>query len=230
MVHNPCTGTIRPLYRILRGLLERANFLDALSGEIMDKFQVECTRVLRNLNDHMGNMLCLAIFSRISSAWKPAKDSHHEDVAPTWFQNILQFFGPKRAQKTLDLVFLSVVMACSDNNIAWPTEDAVDCVQLALEICSSVELQQKETWAHNNSARIAKLCKKVLRTDIDLKLQIMVRISISLSEAHLTVPGNNIFGYVAPYIVAPGRGKACFSAQVAGTRLRCPAGSARSFR
>jgi hypothetical protein len=179
MVGNPCTGTIRPVHRVLFGLLGRANLFDALSAGIMEKFQAECIRILRNLNDHIGNMLCLATFACVSSAWKQAMDSH-DNGAPAWLLNIHQFFGPKHAQKTFDVVFLSVVMACSDSRTTWSTEDAVDCVQLASEICSSVESQQKEIWVRNNPAKIAKLCEKITRDGINLTLQMVVRVRMSI--------------------------------------------------
>jgi hypothetical protein len=174
MVHEPCARTINPLYRAMAALLGNSNLLGALPEETMAHFQTECTKTLRNLSDHMGSLLCLATFARIQSVWAPTQECKvREHPGPLWLENVSQFFGPKRAQKTLDLVVMSAIMACSAT-CALSAEEAVDSVRLAIEICENVHQEQKEIWIKTNALRMAKLCEKLTRNGIHIDLQMMV--------------------------------------------------------
>lgn len=172
MVQHPCADTIRPLYQVVGS---SSSLLDAVPEETMAGFQTECTKTLRNLDDHMGSLLCLATFARIASARRQV------DPLPAWLQNVRHFFGPKRGTKTLDLVVLRVVLACSASCNGLSTADTVESVRLAVEVCDSVEPEQRESWLRSNAARIAKLCEKVSRDGIDPELQMMVPLPIAPS-------------------------------------------------
>lgn len=63
MVQNPSPGTAESLYRLFSGI--RATILDILPDEILVGFLTECKRTLRSLEDHMGNLLCLATLAKI---------------------------------------------------------------------------------------------------------------------------------------------------------------------
>lgn len=172
MVDNPSAETIYPLYHVISGMHGSSSLLAAFSEETMANFQTECSKILRNLNDHMGNLLCLAMFARIAAARVP-KNCTINDNFPAWLQNIRQFFGPKRASKTLDLVVLRVILACS-SNFNLSSKEAIESVRLAMEICDAVDADQRQVWIENNTARVAKLCEKLRREGIDRKLQVMV--------------------------------------------------------
>ncbi|KAL1968033.1 hypothetical protein VTN77DRAFT_2162 [Rasamsonia byssochlamydoides] len=187
MVREPCARTISPLYHVMAGLLGNSSLLDALPEGIMANFQAECTKTLRNLNDHMGSLFCLATFARIKSLWTSTQEREFgKHTCPVWFQNLSQFFGPKRAQKTLDLVVMSVIMACSATCSTLSAEEATGGVRLAIEICENVDQEQKEIWLRSNAPRIAKLCEKLTRNGIDVNLQMtgltfLITFSSSLS-------------------------------------------------
>lgn len=177
MVHDPCARTMRPLYEVMGGLLGNLNIMKTLPEELMVSFQLECTKTLRNLNDHMGNLLGLATFARIRSLWTI---NVTEPSYSPWLTSISQFFGPKRAGKTLDLVLLSVIMACSATNNANSPEDAIKIVQLAIEIVESIDHEQKSQWLPNNKPKMIKLCERLTRQDIDSELQMTVWIRLIL--------------------------------------------------
>jgi hypothetical protein len=175
MVDKPSAETIYPLYQMISAMHGSSSLLTAFSEDTMSSFQTQCTKILRNLDDHMGNLLCLATFARISAA-RASNSSlgQRSENFPGWVQNIRQFFGPKRASKTLDLVVLRVILACSANFNMSPKE-AVESVRLATEICDAVGPDQRTLWVERNNARIAKLYEKVGRQGIDQNLKIMVR-------------------------------------------------------
>ncbi|GIK01131.1 hypothetical protein Aspvir_005163 [Aspergillus viridinutans] len=170
---NPCSETIFPLYQIMTGLEPVPGVLLEISPETMSSLQVELTKTLRNLDDHMGNLLCLATFARISSSWDTNAEREHGPQFPSWLQNVKHFFGQKRGLKTLDLVILRVILACSASCDNLPPRKAAESIRLAIEICDSVEQGQKDCWIANNAPKIAKLCEKVNRNGIDWQVQMM---------------------------------------------------------
>lgn len=203
MVQNPCAGTIRPLYEVFSGLHDSPGLLDAVPEEAMASFQTECSKILRNLDDHMGNLLCLATFARIASTRRYyAAPDRREDRLPAWLQNVSQFFGPKRGLKTLDLVVLRVVLACSASCSGLSPAEAVESVRLAVEICDRVGFEQRESWIKSNPSRIAKLCEKVSRDGIDPELQMMVFISTPLFAWSL-LTWNRVSHFLFPLYLQP---------------------------
>ncbi|KAH2316909.1 hypothetical protein LV164_002606 [Aspergillus fumigatus] len=139
----------------------------------MSSLQVEITKTLRNLDDHMGNLLCLATLARISLSWDTNAEREHGPQYPTWLQNVKHFFGQKRGLKTLDLVILRVILACSASCDNLPPRKAAESIRLAIEICDSVEQGQKDCWIANNAPKIAKLCEKINKNGIDWQVQMM---------------------------------------------------------
>ncbi|KAF7157725.1 hypothetical protein CNMCM6106_003578 [Aspergillus hiratsukae] len=173
MRENPCSETIFPLYQVMTGLQPVPGVLLEISPETMSSLQVELTKTLRNLDDHMGNLLCLATFARISSSWDINVEREHGPQFPSWLQNVKHFFGQKRGLKTLDLVILRVILACSASCDNLAPKKAAESIRLAIEICDSVEQGQKDCWIANNASKIAKLCEKVNRNGIDWEVQMM---------------------------------------------------------
>ncbi|THC91000.1 hypothetical protein EYZ11_009530 [Aspergillus tanneri] len=123
----------------------------------MSSLQMELTKTLRTLHDQTENLLCLATFGQIVSS-NTAHDQNNQDQLPPWLQNIKYFFGPKRVLKTLELVVLRSARS----------------IRIAIEICDSVEQEQREYWISVNPSKAAKLCEKVTRNGIDRDVQILV--------------------------------------------------------
>ncbi|RAL10612.1 uncharacterized protein BO97DRAFT_349107 [Aspergillus homomorphus CBS 101889] len=152
---NPCSETILPLHRISTGLRTSPRILLEIPEEIMSRIQVELTKTLRNLSDHMGNLLCLATFANLASLQGSLSKQEARSYSPLWLQSVNNFFGPKRGLKTMDLVVLR----------------AAESICLAIEICDRVEPEQREAWIAANPSKIAKLREKVTRNGIDRDVQ-----------------------------------------------------------
>lgn len=179
MAENPCAETITPLHSLINGLQGSLRILYELSSETLSNLQLEFTKTLRNLDDHMGNLLCLATFARIASAFDTAYYRHHhqqqhEPEAPSWLLNIKHFFGPKRGMKTLDLVVLRVILACSSRCNSLTPSGAAESIRLAICIADALEIDQKQTWISGNSSKIGKLCEKIAREGLDDEIRMMV--------------------------------------------------------
>ncbi|KAB8236874.1 uncharacterized protein BDW43DRAFT_323170 [Aspergillus alliaceus] len=184
MGDNPCAERILPIYKIMTGLQASPRILHSIPLEIMSSLQTELTRTLRNLDDHMGNLLCLATFARIASSQKAYTGDECGQQVPVWLQNVKHFFGARRGLKTLDLVVLRVILACSTSCKSLIADQAAESIKLGTEISATVEKAQKVSWIQANSSKIAKLCEKVTKGSIDPDVQILgITFLISLLPA-----------------------------------------------
>lgn len=177
MAANPTAETISPLHALMTGLQGSPNFVKEVPTEVMSSLQLEFTKTLRNLDDHMGNLLGLATFAQISTTHRNHLNKHNGASIPSWLLNIQHFFGPKRGMKTLDLVVLRVILACSSNCNNLTSAQAAESIRLAICVADAVELDQKKAWIASNSSKIVKLCEKVTRENLNREIQIMVRTS-----------------------------------------------------
>ncbi|KAJ5538288.1 hypothetical protein N7494_007767 [Penicillium frequentans] len=173
MARNPSADTIARLHTLMNGLQGCSLLQHDVPSEVMSNMQVEFTKTLRNLDDHMGNLLCLATFARIASIRTDDFTYKHGPEVPPWLLNIRHFFGPKRGLKTLDLVVLRVILACSSNCNNLTPPQAAESIRLAICIADAIEPEQKQAWIAGNSSKIAKLCEKVARDGLDREIQMM---------------------------------------------------------
>jgi hypothetical protein len=173
MAENPCIETIAPIYALISGIKSSPRILDDIPSDIMSNLQLEFTKTLRNLDDHMGNLLCLATFAQIATALNATSQSQHRSDSPSWLLNIKHFFGQKRGLKTLDLVVLRVILACSSSCNLAPSE-AAESIRLAICIADAIEPEQRRAWIAGNSAKIAKLCEKAAREGLYDETRTMV--------------------------------------------------------
>jgi hypothetical protein len=172
VAQNPCAAKLKPLYDIMQGLLSNADLIQLIPNDLMEAFQREGTKILRNLSDPLGTLLSLATFTRIHKLWKPRNSAQEQ---PQWLANICQIFGPKSSNKTLDLVVISAVMACSTSSNGYMLNERTLLVRLAIEICHEIDEDLRKTWLSANSSKLAKLCEKLKQPDINAELQMTVR-------------------------------------------------------
>ncbi|GKZ31251.1 hypothetical protein AbraIFM66950_011580 [Aspergillus brasiliensis] len=173
MGEDPRAENILPLNKISNGIRRSPRLLEEIPSELMASLQVELTKTLRNLSDHMGNLLCLATFARMASLEDSATEKGCVRFVPSWLQSVNHFFGPKRGLKTLDLVVLRVILACSDSCSDLTVDQAAESIRLAIEICDRVEQEQRESWVKANASKIAKLREKITRSGIDPGVQML---------------------------------------------------------
>lgn len=190
-VQDPTTTNIKVIYHAFSG--PELDLLNIFPADLVIRLQENLLRILRALEatDHSTNLLCLAIFAKLASI-EPA---HLQTSAqPLWFDKILspnvlspdaspsnepgskllgscgsakQFFTSKRASKTLDLVVLKAVLACSCS-CTLSSSEIIESLKISAEIVDAVDKDEKRTWMLNNSTKIRKLLGKILRPDIDI--------------------------------------------------------------
>ncbi|CAG8373434.1 unnamed protein product [Penicillium salamii] len=171
MVANPCVHTVTSIHALITGLKVSPHVLNDVPSQIMSDLQLEFTKTLRNLDDHMGNLLCLSTFAQIATA-RLAEPQNQHGSERQWLLNIKHFFGAKRGIKTLDLVVLRVILACSSSCNLGP-QDAAASIRLAIDITDAIEPAQKQAWIASNSAKVSKLCEKAVKDGLDNGIQKM---------------------------------------------------------
>lgn len=97
MVQNPCADTAKPLYWLFSGIY--GTILNILPEETLVNFLTECKKTLRSLDDHMGNLFCLATLAKIvypytkGAAAGPSDDQTKVEIST---DNTSERQGPKQ--------------------------------------------------------------------------------------------------------------------------------------
>lgn len=186
-VEAPSAMTVRAVYSLLAGV--GPLLLEVLPVEATSRLHEQLSRMLQSLGDRPAILLCLAIFAKVLSDKSPVyktseTPSPNLDVAPPSeavlpdqvcrYDNIRKYFSTRRASKTLDLVVLRVVEACS-SSFSQNRCEAVESLSLAQEIVRVVDNAERVSWLKKSGPMTRKLFEKVLRQDINLEVRLAVR-------------------------------------------------------
>jgi len=197
-VQDVSAGSLRPLYLTIKGV--GASLLGVLPPGKLLHLQEELITVLRNL-DHSASLHCLAIFATLcadkqcqpvtedalssqeSESCMKSASTQTGDI----YQPARQFFGSKKASKTLDLVILRAIQSCSSASKLGPAQ-SIETLQLVREIFEAVKPAEKATWVQKNAAKIRKLNDKVRSSEVDVGVRLAVfELTGSLTDI-LSVP------------------------------------------
>ena len=179
-VQSVSAQSLRPLYLTIKGV--GTSLLGVLPPQKLINLQMELITILRTL-DHSANLHCLAIFATLcannkcqpvadafssqeSKSCKGSAAAQAEDI----YQPARQFFGSKKACKTLDLVILRAIQSCSSASKVGPAQ-AIESLRLAREILQAVERTEKILWVQRSAAKIRKLYDKARHSEVDLGVQ-----------------------------------------------------------
>ncbi|KAL8673584.1 MAG: hypothetical protein Q9168_001982 [Polycauliona sp. 1 TL-2023] len=172
---SPSADTIRPVYRVLSG--SGPDLLDALPSDVVVRMQDQCKDMLQKLKfeDNYANLFCLAVLAIISAEDipSPARDQgESSSPAPTTAttRNVelaarrceaRQYLIGKRALKTLDLVVLKMISACSQSStLTGPA--IVESLQLSQVILEAIDETDRAIWMGKSPTKISKLIEKVM--------------------------------------------------------------------
>ena len=185
-VEAPSALTIRPVYSLLAGV--GPTLLDILPDEATSRLHEQLNRMLQSLEDRPAILLCLAIFARVLSGPSPVCKTS-ESLSPNLgsalpseavlpdevrrYDNIRKYFNARRGTKTLDLVVLRVIEACS-SSFSLKCCEAVESLSLAQEIVRVVDNAERVSWLKKNGSKTRKLFEKILRQDINVEIRLAV--------------------------------------------------------
>lgn len=170
--------------------------------DLLIGLQEHLLKILRALDaaDHSANLLCLAILAKIASTELTPLETLER---PLWSDKILSpdtspsneqipglvvscspakhFFTAKRASKTLDLVVLKVILACS-GSCSLPSSEIIESLKISEEIVNAVGKDEKRIWMSKNSIKCRKLHEKILRPEIDAGVRCAVSSSMEMVD------------------------------------------------
>ena len=172
--------TVRPVYLLLSGV--DSSYFDVLPFDILSTVQDRTIEVLSELDsdNHLGNLLCLAVLARFSSRPGVTKNplvnihsSPNDAIEPEPKDIVFpaqKFFSSRKALKTLDLVVIKAIKACSQR-CQLSASDIVESLKLSREIIDALDKKERSSWLAGNNQKIKKLYEKILRPDIEDKVQ-----------------------------------------------------------
>ena len=179
-IESLSSETVRPVYLLLSGI--ESSYFDILPLDILSTVQDRTIEVLSELDsdNHLGNLLCLAVLARFSSRpgviQKPLANVHstpNDAIEPQpkdVFCPARKFFSSKKALKTLDLVVIKAIKACSQR-CQLSANDIVESLKLSREIIDALDKNERSSWLAGNNQKSKKLYEKILRPDIEDKVQ-----------------------------------------------------------
>ena len=183
-IQSPSAVAFRQLYSLLN--YRQAPLLEELPEEAVQDVLQQLLRSLKQSETQSMHLLCLGVLARLMATRKRLlpQDSQPRDVAsghPSKQQHdspsndlIVQFFDGQKASKTVQLVVLQVILACSTDGPS-SSDDAVDDILLATEIADAVSLAIKSSWVESSPKAMAKLYERTLRPTLSVSLRLLVR-------------------------------------------------------
>ena len=187
-IESPSAVTIKPVYSLLT--CRQSTLIELLPSKTLRNFQERLLQVLKRADEQSVNLLCLGVFARLAAGRRSrtitgnggfaATDVDASSTA-TGLEPIDQFFNEKRAFKTIQLVVLRVILACSESSKV-SVKDGLETLALAIEISDAVETVTKMSWLVANQATMQKLYEKICRPALPAELQSLVRL---ISRVHV---------------------------------------------
>ena len=179
-IESLSSETIKPVYLLLSGV--ESSYFDILPFDILSTVQNRTIEVLSELDsdNHLGNLLCLAVLARFSSRPGVIKkslvnvhSSPNDAIEPEpkdVFFPARKFFSSRKALKILDLVVIKAIKACSQS-CHLSANDIVESLKLSREIIDALDNRGRSSWLAENNQKISKLYEKIQRPDIEDKVQ-----------------------------------------------------------
>ncbi len=180
---DPSVATIKEVYSLLRGT--PVQLVGILSGKVLVTLEEHIFGILRNIGGDTTplGLYCLAIL-RVMLA-TPDEDfsfpvssyDTQELLASTqhssarWTPDaVRQFFEDSKAQRTLQLLVLRVMWACTSST-GDLLDERLESLRLANEIIDAVPQPLRDTWRKANHLLVRKLEEKALALDLDPTLR-----------------------------------------------------------
>ena len=193
---EPSVQSIKPIYHMLQGT--STMLLGLLSSGVLLRFEEQLFSILRNIkgDNQSFSLYCLAIMKVLSSATEQhmACDSYDTQellasthVTPSrWTSDAMnQFFSCTKAQKTMQLVVLRAMWACTTTT-GEPMDERIESLRLANEIIMAVPADVREIWRKANALIGRKLEEKVLASALETSLQFLsLSFVLRLTEDHV---------------------------------------------
>lgn len=181
---HPSVISIKPIYQVLQGT--STLLLGILSKEALDRLEEHIFNILRNnkSENQSLSLYCLAIMKVMSSA---AEDrlgfggssydtqellASSQHTTSGWTPDAMQqFFSEGKAQKTMQLVVLRAMWACTTTT-GESFDERFESLVLANDIVAAVPAHLREAWRKANALVVRKLEEKVTAPALEAELRL----------------------------------------------------------
>ena len=195
---EPSVHSIKPVYEMLKGTSDM--LLSLLSSSVLLRFEEQLFSILKNVKgDNQSLCLyCLAIMKVLSTSSDERMAGFAESydtqellasthITPSrWTADgIQQFFTGSKAQKTMQLIVLRAMWACTTTT-GEPLDERIESLKLANEIIVAVPEDVRETWRKANALIARKLEEKVLAPTLEVSLRLeSICFLLRLTQGHV---------------------------------------------
>lgn len=162
-----------------------ATQLKVVPHDVLACFQDELIKTLKGLDVEAQSvhLFCLAVLASQKTYHvdcerhrKPKTSNLLSPVEQTRaVLSTQQFFGSKRAHKTLDLVVLKAIRICSTGCLL-SLDEATESLRLSRTIIEAINRSERSIWVSQSLKKADKLCEKITRDGISQELQCAVSI------------------------------------------------------
>lgn len=173
---------------------------------MQDQFKDMLQKVKIELEGNCANLFCLAMLALISGGEISNPRQEQEESSPpapaTAARSTVepaagrfearQFFVSKRAPKTLDLVVLKMIYACS-KSCKLSSPEIVESLQLSIVILKAIAEADRATWMERNQAKFSKLIEKVVSHTHSPEVLSMVRMPSGFDTSSHSLSGFAIY-------------------------------------
>ncbi|KAK5163369.1 uncharacterized protein LTR77_010742 [Saxophila tyrrhenica] len=180
---EPCMDTIKPAYQLLQG--SASHLLGILSSKVLVRIEDQIFGILRNIKGDTTplSLYCLAILrvmlatsdddfrSSISSYDTQELLASTQLTSSRWTPDaVRQFFQDTKAQKTLQLIVLRAMWACTSTT-DLQLDERLESLKLANEIIEAVPIESRLTWRKTNALLVRKLEEKAAADGLEPALR-----------------------------------------------------------
>ncbi|KAK3707259.1 hypothetical protein LTR37_012260 [Vermiconidia calcicola] len=187
---EPSVASIRPIHRILKGT--GALLLGVLSSHVLLRFEQHLFDILRNIKgdhhfkgeNHALSLYCLVIMKTIATASSDQtklSTSYYdtqellastEVTSSKWTPDaVQQFFTEAKSQKTMQLIVLQAMWACTATT-GQCLDGRMENLVLANEVIDAVPSDLRASWRKANVMVVRKLEDKALAPSLEMELRL----------------------------------------------------------
>lgn len=234
---EPSLPNIRKVHKILSGT--SSLLLGLLSSSSLLQLEEHLFDIIRNIKgeNQSLSLYCLAIMKimcsdsnddfRLSNSQYETQEllaSTGITSASKWTSDaIQQFFSGSKAQKTVQLVVLRAMWACTTST-GEPFDERMESLLLANEVISAISPHLRETWRKANSLIVGKLQDKIMSTALEPELKFQGLCFLAQVAEGSRVPATVIDG-LRGFVMQPSKLQHALSAaSSAGTGYMLDAG------
>lgn len=215
-VAQPDFSTVQPIYQLLNGAC--TELIGILSVEILSELEERLMSIMRTLTlvkNKTPTIYCLAIMKAVLDqldttsqptptldGWDELDSSRGGEGQQRISEDLSRLFRGNRAHKTLSLLTLHLVWACTPGTVqsdrteqSEPEATLLNSCIMANEILFAIGSSVREDWCRQNSPLLGKLQARSLLPSVSESLRFQALTFLAYTSGAATIPANLVAAY-----------------------------------